>query len=76
MLDLLEAALEQAETEEQKQHVEKSMIQAYYLAHLKGKDRKEYLNTMYDLCEKYGLTHYRESTLIDFSQRGKPGSLG
>ena len=76
MLDLWEAALEQAETEEQKQHVEKSMIQAYYLAHLKGKDRKEYLNTMYDLCEKYGLTHYRESTLIDFSQRGKPGSLG
>lgn len=76
MLALWETALEQAETEQQKAHVEKSMIQAYYLAHLKGKDRKEYLNKMYDLCEKYGITHYREGTLIDFSQKGNPGSLG
>ena len=39
-------------------------------------EAKEYLNKMYDLCEKYGITHYREGTLIDFSQRGNPGSLG
>ena len=76
MLDLWEAALEQAETEVQKEHVEKDMIQAYYLAHLKGKNRKEYLNKMYDLCEKYGITYYREGAPIDFSQRGNPGSLG
>ena len=76
MLDLWDKALAEAETDVQKAHVEKSMIQAYYMAHLKSKNRKEYLNTMYDLCEKYGLTHYREGTLIDFSQKGKPGSLG
>ncbi len=76
MLALWEKALETAQTEEQKAHVEKSMIQALYLAHLKGKNRKEYLERMYDLCEKYGLTHYREGTRIDYSQRGNPGSLG
>ena len=76
MLALWEKALEQAETDAQKGHVEKSMIQALYVAHLKSKNRKEYLERMYDLCEKYGITHYREGTLIDFSQKGKPGSLG
>ena len=76
MLDLWIKARDEAQTEEHKVHVEKSMIQAYYMAHLKSKNRKEYLNTMYDLCEKYGLTYYREGAPIDFSQRGKPGSLG
>ena len=76
MLALWEKALEQAETDAQKGHVEKSMIQALYVAHLKSKNRKEYLERMYDLCEKYGITHYREGTLIDFSQKGNPGSLG
>ena len=67
-----------AETPEQKAHVEKSSIQAYYLAHTKGNamERKEYLNKLYELCERYGITHYRESTLIDFTQVGKTGSLG
>ena len=76
MLALWVKALDEAQTEEHKAHVEKSMIQAYYMAHLKSKNRKEYLNIMYDLCEKYGLTYYREGAPIDFSQRGKPGSLG
>ncbi len=76
MLALWESALEKAQTDAQKEHVEKSMIQAYYMAHLRSKNRKEYLNKMYELCEKYGLTHYREGALIDFSQKGKPGSLG
>lgn len=76
VLDLWEKALEEAETEQDKEHVEKSMVQAYYVAQLRGKKRKEYLNKIYELCEKYGITHYREGTLIDFSQKGQPGSLG
>jgi hypothetical protein len=76
MLALWEKALEEAQTDEQKAHVEKSMVQAYYMAQLKGKNRKEYLNKIYDICEKYGITHFREGGPIDFSQRGKPGSLG
>ena len=78
MLALWQTALEMAETPEQKAHVEKSSIQAYYLAHTKGNamERKEYLNKLYELCERYGITHYRESTPIDFSQAGKTGSLG
>ena len=49
MLALWETALEMAETAEQKAHVEKSSIQAYYLAHTKGNamERKEYLNKLY-----------------------------
>jgi hypothetical protein len=46
------------------------------MAQLKGKNRKEYLNRIYDICEQYGITHFREGAPIDFSQRGKPGSLG
>ena len=76
MLALWEKALEEAQTDVHKAHVEKSMVQAYYMAQLKGKNRKEYLNKIYDICEKYGITHFRESAPIDFSQRGKPGSLG
>ena len=76
MLALWETALADAQTDEHKAHVEKSMIQAYYMAHLRSKNRKEHLNKMYELCEKYGITHYREGTPIDFSQKGKPGSLG
>ena len=76
MLALWEKALEEAQTDEQKAHVEKSMVQAYYMAQLKGKNRKEYLNRIYDICEKYGITHFREGAPIDFSQKGKPGSLG
>ncbi len=76
MLALWEKALEEAQTDVHKAHVEKSMVQAYYMAQLKGKNRKEYLNKIYDICEKYGITHFREGAPIDFSQRGKPGSLG
>ncbi len=76
VLDLWEKALEEAETEQDKEHVEKSMVQAYYVAQLRGKKRKEYITRMYEICEKYGITHYREGTLIDFSQKGQPGSLG
>ena len=76
MLALWEKALEEAQTDVHKAHVEKSMVQAYYMAQLKGKNRKEYLNKIYDICEQYGITHFREGAPIDFSQRGKPGSLG
>ena len=76
VLALWEKALEEAETEKHQEHVEKSMVQAYYVAQLRGKKRKEYINRMYEICEKYGITHYREGTPIDFSQKGTPGSLG
>ena len=76
MLALWEKALEEAETEAHKAHVEKSMVQAYYMAHLKSRNRKQYLERMYEICEKYGITYYREGAPIDFSQKGKPGSLG
>ncbi|MBO5758246.1 MAG: hypothetical protein J6S28_11180, partial [Clostridia bacterium] len=76
MLALWEKALEEAQAEVHKAHVEKSMVQAYYMAQLKSKNCKEYLNRIYDICEKYGITHYREGVRIDFSQKGKPGSLG
>lgn len=78
MLALWEQALEQAETEEQKAHIEKSMIQVYYMCQERGKalERKQYFTKIYELCEKYGITHYREGTLIDFSQKDKMGSLG
>ena len=61
MLALWEEALELAETDWQKAHVEKSSIQAYYLCHLSGtnSDRKKYLKTVYDLCEKYGIEYYK-----------------
>ena len=71
-----EKAYEEADTEVHKAHVEKSMVQAYYVGQLRGPKRKEYITRMYEICEKYGITHYREGTLIDFSQKGKPGSLG
>ena len=78
MLALWEQALEQAQTEEQKAHIEKSMIQVYYMCQERGKatDRKAYFTKIYELCEKYGITHFRESTLIDFSKADKMGSLG
>ena len=61
MLALWEEALELAETEEQKAHVEKSSIQAYYLCHLSGPNaqRIKYLKTVYELCEKYGIEYYK-----------------
>ena len=73
---LWEKAYEEADTDAHKAHVEKSMVQAYYVGQLRGPKRKEYITRMYEICEKYGITHYREGTLIDFSQKGKPGSLG
>ena len=57
-----EQALELAETEEQKAHVEKSSIQAYYLCCLDGKttaERRNNLKKVYDLCEKYGIEYYK-----------------
>ena len=61
MLDLWLAAYELAETEEQKAHVEKSSIQAYYLCHLSGStaERIKYLKQVYALCEKYGIEYYK-----------------
>ncbi len=56
-----EEALEMAETDEQRAHVEKSSIQAYYLCSLDGKnaERKRSLKTVYELCEKYGIEYYK-----------------
>lgn len=78
MLALWEQALALAETEEHKAHIEKSMIQVYYMCQERGKamDRREYFAKVYELCEKYGITHYREGTPIDYSQKDKMGSLG
>ncbi len=61
MLALWQEAYELAETEQQKAHVEKSSVQAYYLCHLRGAtaDRKVYLKTVYELCEKYGIEYYK-----------------
>lgn len=59
MLELWQEAYELAETDEQKAHVEKSSIQAYYYCHLKGKNRKEHLKKVYELCEKYGIEYYK-----------------
>lgn len=54
-------ALEMAETEEQRAHVEKSSIQAYYLCSLDGKngEKKANLKKVYELCEKYGIEYYK-----------------
>ena len=61
MLALWEEALALTETEEQRAHVEKSSIQAYYLCHLSGPaaQRVRYLKTVYELCEKYGIEYYK-----------------
>ena len=61
MLALWEEALELAETEEQKAHVERSSIQAYYLCHIYGTtaQRIQYLKRVYALCEKYGIEYYK-----------------
>jgi len=76
VVDMWEKAYEEADTEVHKAHVEKSMVQTYYVGQLRGQKRKEYVTRMYEICEKYGITHFREGALIDFSQKGKPGSLG
>lgn len=54
-------ALEMAETDEQRAHVEKSSIQACYLCSLDGKsgERKANLKKVYELCEKYGIEYYK-----------------
>ena len=61
MMTLWEEALELAQTEEQRAHVEKSSIQIYYYCHLNGPaaQRKKNLQTVYDLCEKYGIEYYK-----------------
>ena len=61
MLALWEEALAAAETDEQRAHVEKSMIQAYYYCSLGGgtAQRKDYLKKVYELCEKYGIEYYK-----------------
>ena len=61
MLALWQEAYELAETDEQKAHVEKSSIQAYYLCHLVGSsaERIKYLKQVYALCEKYGIEYYK-----------------
>ncbi len=61
MLAYWEQALEMAETDEQRAHVEKSSIQAYYLCSLDGKVayRRSNLKKVYELCEKYGIEYYK-----------------
>ena len=61
MLALWQEAYELAETDQQKAHVEKSSIQAYYLCHLVGSnaERIKYLKQVYALCEKYGIEYYK-----------------
>ena len=57
-----EEAMEMAVTDEQKAHVEKSSIQAYYLCSLDGKtvaERRNNLKKVYELCEKYGIEYYK-----------------
>lgn len=75
MLVLWQEAYELAETEEHKTHVEKSSIQAYYLCHLRGENRKDYLKTVYELCEKYGIKYYGATWKIDFSKTDDLNSL-
>ena len=78
MLALWEAALTLAQTEEQRQHIEKSMIQVYYMCQERGDamERKQYFSKIYEYCEKYGITHYREGCPIDFAKSDKMGTLG
>lgn len=54
-------ALEMAQTDEQRAHVEKSSIQVYYLCSLDGKngERRSSLKKVYELCEKYGIEYYK-----------------
>ena len=78
MLTLWEEAYALAETEEQKAHVEKSSIQAYYLCHLSGPsaERKKHLKTVYELCEKYGIEYYKYvQPMPDKSNAGDLNSL-
>ena len=78
MLALWEEAYALAETEEQKAHVEKSSIQAYYLCHLSGSsaERKKHLKTVYELCEKYGIEYYKYvQPMPDKSNAGDLNSL-
>ena len=75
MLTLWEEAYALAETEEQKAHVEKSSIQAYYLCHLSGPsaERKNHLKTVYELCEKYGIEYYKY--VIPMPDKSNAGDL-
>lgn len=61
MLSLWNDALELAETEKQKAHVERSSLQAYYYCHLVGttSQRKSFLNRVYELAAKYGIEYYK-----------------
>ncbi len=61
MMTLWEEALELAQTEEQKAHVEKSSVQIYYYCHLVGTNaqRIKNLKKVYELCEKYGIEYYK-----------------
>ena len=78
MLALWEEALAAAQSDQQKAHVEKSMIQAYYYCTLGGgtTQRKEYLKKVYELCEKYGIEYYKYVIpMPDSSQSGNLNSL-
>lgn len=61
MLALWDEAMAAAETDAQRDHVEKSSIQALYYCSLGGgtTQRKEYLKKVYELCEKYGIEYYK-----------------
>ena len=63
LLALWEEAYELAETEEQKSHVEKSSIQAYFYCLFGGpvKERSEYRDKIRELCGKYGIALYNEA---------------
>ncbi len=74
-----EEALALCETEEQTAHMEKSMIQIYYYCHTIGKqsERRDFLKKVYELCEKHGITQYREGVpMPDSSHNDEIGSLG
>jgi hypothetical protein len=62
LLALWEEAYGLAETEEQKSHVEKSSVQAYFYCLQGGakNEREVYRDKIREICEKYGITLYNE----------------
>ena len=62
LLALWEEAYELAETEEQKAHVEKSSVQAYFYCLFGGakQEREVYRDKIREICEKYGIARYNE----------------
>lgn len=77
-LDTWAQAYAEAQTDAQRDHVEKSSIQIYYYCSLSGgtSQRKEYLKKVYELCEKYGIEYYKYVVpMPDSSQSDNLNSL-